>query len=114
MTVQSKPAFNGAKEAKCAACIALPSIPESTKLPLIAKVPGTILTEIQPEDDKTKDDWVPRHSSMIRLTGRHPFNSEPPPTDLFSSYITSPELHYVHNHGPVPKVGFTKDGFTKK
>lgn len=68
------------------------------------KVPGTVLSAILPEDDKTGDAWVPRDPKMIRLTGRHPFNSECPPTDLMASYITSPELHYVRNHGAVPKV----------
>jgi len=69
------------------------------------KVPGTHLTRILPEDEKTGDDWIARHEKMIRLTGRHPFNSEPPPADLMASYITPPELHYVRNHAKVPKVG---------
>lgn len=68
------------------------------------KVPGTNLTAILLEDEKSADAWVPRDPKMIRLTGRHPFNSEPPPSDLMDSYITSPELHYVRNHGAVPKV----------
>ena len=41
---------------------------------------------------------------MVRLTGRHPFNSEPIPKRLFDSFITPPSLHYVRNHGAVPKV----------
>jgi nitrate reductase (NAD(P)H) len=68
------------------------------------KAPGTVLTTVLPEDDKTADAWVPRDPKMIRLTGRHPFNSECPPVDLMGNYITSPELHYVRNHGAVPKV----------
>ena len=73
-----------------------------------SKIPGTTLTAILPEDDKSADAWVPRDPKMIRLTGRHPFNSEPPPSDLMASYITSPELHYVRNHGAVPKVRHLK------
>lgn len=41
---------------------------------------------------------------MVRLTGRHPFNSEPIPKRLFDSFITPPSLHYVRNHGAVPQV----------
>jgi hypothetical protein len=80
-------------------------VKDFTKISLPAsKIPGTQLVDILPEDQKTGDDWVPRHSKMIRLTGRHPFNSEPPPADLMASYFTSPELHYVRNHAKVPKV----------
>jgi nitrate reductase (NAD(P)H) len=57
------------------------------------------------------------------LTGVHPFNVEPPLTALykegmempthwetkcpiliFEGFLTSPELFYVRNHGPVPEV----------
>jgi nitrate reductase (NAD(P)H) len=68
------------------------------------KVHGSELTEILPEDLKTGDDWIARHPKMIRLTGRHPFNSEPPPADLMASYITPPALHYVRNHAKTPKL----------
>ena len=40
----------------------------------------------------------------MRLTGRHPFNCEPPPARLFESYIPPPSLHYVRNHGAVPRI----------
>ncbi|KAG7671215.1 hypothetical protein Ndes2437B_g03830 [Nannochloris sp. 'desiccata'] len=80
-------------------------IKEYNSLPLPdKKVPGTQLTKILPEDEKTGDDWIARHEKMIRLTGRHPFNSEPPPADLMAGYITSPELHYVRNHAKVPQM----------
>lgn len=45
-----------------------------------------------------------RHPELIRLTGRHPFNCEPPPARLFDDYITPPSLHYVRNHGAVPQI----------
>ena len=45
-----------------------------------------------------------RHPDMIRLTGRHPFNTEPPPARLFDSYLTPPTLHYVRNHGAAPRI----------
>eukprot|EP00227_Mantoniella_beaufortii_P020711 CAMPEP_0197602056 /NCGR_PEP_ID=MMETSP1326-20131121/36451_1 /TAXON_ID=1155430 /ORGANISM="Genus nov. species nov., Strain RCC2288" /LENGTH=113 /DNA_ID=CAMNT_0043169353 /DNA_START=69 /DNA_END=407 /DNA_ORIENTATION=- len=30
------------------------------------------------KDINTPDNWVPRHPRLIRLTGTHPFNCEPP------------------------------------
>ena len=62
-------------------------------------------TEILEADQKTPDRWLPRDSRLIRLTGVHPFNVEAPLTDLFNEgFLTSPELFYVRNHGPVPQV----------
>ena len=62
-------------------------------------------TEIDPLDHKTPDGWLPRDSRLIRLTGAHPFNSEAPLTALYDEgWLTSPELFYVRNHGPVPQV----------
>lgn len=54
-------------------------------------------------DKGTADHWVHRNPSLIRLTGKHPFNSEPSLTRLMShGFITPAPLHYVRNHGPVP------------
>ncbi|KAJ5166981.1 Eukaryotic molybdopterin oxidoreductase [Penicillium canariense] len=62
-------------------------------------------TEILDVDKGTPDNHVPRDSRLIRLTGIHPFNVEPPLTALFKEgFLTSPELFYVRNHGPVPQV----------
>lgn len=70
-------------------------LPPSTKQP----------TQILKEDAKTPDSWLPRDPRLIRLTGAHPFNVEAPLTDLFDEgFLTSPELFYVRNHGPVPQV----------
>ncbi|CAK9171587.1 unnamed protein product [Ilex paraguariensis] len=55
-------------------------------------------------DEGTADNWIERNPSMVRLTGKHPFNSEPPLTRLMHhGFITPVPLHYVRNHGPVPK-----------
>uniref|UniRef100_P36859 Nitrate reductase [NADH] n=1 Tax=Petunia hybrida TaxID=4102 RepID=NIA_PETHY len=55
-------------------------------------------------DEGTADNWIERNNSMIRLTGKHPFNSEPPLARLMHhGFITPVPLHYVRNHGPVPK-----------
>ncbi|KAH9888184.1 hypothetical protein F4778DRAFT_410797 [Xylariomycetidae sp. FL2044] len=57
------------------------------------------------EDLKTPDNHVPRDPRLIRLTGVHPFNVEAPLSELFDEgFLTSKDLHYVRNHGPVPKV----------
>ncbi|WOL20056.1 hypothetical protein Cni_G28858 [Canna indica] len=58
-----------------------------------------------PRDDGTSDNWIERNSSLIRLTGKHPFNSEPPLARLMHhGFITPVPLHYVRNHGAVPRA----------
>lgn len=92
----------------------LPEIP----LPPPSKAP----TEVLSIDKDTPDHHVARDPRLIRLTGVHPFNVEPPLTTLFNEgtkdiddlngmktqssagFLTSPELFYVRNHGPVPQV----------
>jgi nitrate reductase (NAD(P)H) len=62
------------------------------------------VSAIDPKDKGTPDEWVPRHPDMVRLTGRHPFNVEPPlPKLMESGFLTPASLHYVRNHGAVPK-----------
>ena len=54
-------------------------------------------------DDKTPDEWVRRHPDLVRLTGRHPFNCEPPLANLKKGgFLTPAHEHYVRNHGAVP------------
>ena len=67
--------------------------------------PSTAPSRVLDIDKKTPDSHVPRDPRLIRLTGVHPFNVEPPLTDLFNEgFLTSPELFYVRNHGAVPEV----------
>lgn len=67
--------------------------------------PKTRQNKVLPEDLKTPDNHVERDPRLIRLTGVHPFNVEAPLSDLFDEgFITSKDLHYVRNHGPVPRV----------
>lgn len=95
-----------------------------SKIPL--PPPSTAPTEVLGIDRETLDSHVPRDPRLIRLTGVHPFNSEPPLTALYDEgeenpvasilhsvhatqifrpgFLTSPELFYVRNHGPVPDV----------
>ncbi|OIW02416.1 hypothetical protein TanjilG_05009 [Lupinus angustifolius] len=62
---------------------------------------------LDPRDEGTADHWVHRNASMVRLTGKHPFNSEPPlPRLMHHGFITPVPLHYVRNHGPVPKINW--------
>ena len=49
-------------------------------------------------DEGTADAWIERNSSLIRLTGKHPFNCEPPLSRLMHhGFITPAPLHYVRN-----------------
>lgn len=79
--------------------------------------------EVLEVDKRTPDSHVFRDPRLIRLTGVHPFNVEAPLSDLFNEgFLTSPELFFVRNHGPVPKVDdedcldweFTVEGLVEK
>ncbi|KAK3368985.1 nitrate reductase [Lasiosphaeria ovina] len=61
--------------------------------------------KVLPQDLKTPDNHVERDPRLIRLTGVHPFNVEAPLSDLYDEgFLTTKDLHYVRNHGPVPLV----------
>lgn len=56
-------------------------------------------------DANTPDHWIARDERMIRLTGKHPFNSEAPLSELFSKgFLTPQNLFYVRSHGDTPRV----------
>jgi len=56
-------------------------------------------------DVGTPDEWLPRDGRLVRLTGRHPFNVEPPMSELRKTrFLTPPSLHYVRNHGACPRL----------
>lgn len=60
---------------------------------------------VDKKDADTPDNWVKRDPRILRLTGRHPLNCEPTMQDLMASgFITPPSIHYVRNHGAVPKL----------
>lgn len=60
---------------------------------------------IDAKDAGTPDNWIPRDPSILRLTGRHPLNCEPPMDQLINAgFITPVSLHLVRNHGAVPKI----------
>ena len=63
------------------------------------------LISIDEADQFSPDNWIPRSENLIRLTGKHPLNSEPKLTALFEAGLVTPnELHYVRNHGAVPRL----------
>ena len=58
------------------------------------------LLSIDEMDQFSPDNWIPRSSNLIRLTGKHPLNGDPKSTPLYdASLVTHNEFHYVRNHG---------------
>jgi nitrate reductase (NAD(P)H) len=67
----------------------------------------SILASLPPDerDVKTPDLWVKRDGRLVRLTGKHPFNCEPPlAVHQKYQFITPSSLHYVRNHGACPQL----------
>ncbi|KAH7066591.1 hypothetical protein BKA63DRAFT_495511 [Paraphoma chrysanthemicola] len=60
---------------------------------------------IDEADQFSPDNWLPRSSDLIRLTGKHPLNAEAHLGRLYDAGLITPnELHYVRNHGAVPRL----------
>ncbi|KAK3713621.1 hypothetical protein LTR37_008315 [Vermiconidia calcicola] len=60
---------------------------------------------INVKDQFTPDNWLPRSDHLIRLTSNHPFNAEAELSALYQAGLITPnELHYVRNHGAVPRL----------
>ncbi|XP_022990801.1 nitrate reductase [NADH]-like [Cucurbita maxima] len=60
---------------------------------------------LDPRHEGTADDWIKRNSSLVRHTGKHPFNSEPPLNRLTQyGFITPVPLHFVRSRGAVPRA----------
>lgn len=60
---------------------------------------------IDEQDQFSPDNWLPRSEHLIRLTGKHPLNAEAKLTALYEGGLITPnELHYVRNHGAVPRL----------
>ncbi|KAK4979657.1 hypothetical protein LTR28_003387 [Elasticomyces elasticus] len=56
-------------------------------------------------DAITPDNWIPRSGILIRNSGQHPLNAEPRLEALFSAGLITPnDIHYVRNHGNVPRL----------
>ncbi|RMX88701.1 hypothetical protein D0869_01431 [Hortaea werneckii] len=62
---------------------------------------------IDEKDQLSPDNWLPRSPHLIRLTGNHPLNAEAELGTLYDAGLITPnELHYVRNHGAVPRLGW--------
>ncbi|OAA55621.1 Oxidoreductase, molybdopterin-binding domain protein [Cordyceps fumosorosea ARSEF 2679] len=60
---------------------------------------------IDEQDQFSPDNWIPRSSHLMRITGKHPLNGEPKLDDLYEGGLITPnELHYIRNHGAVPRL----------
>ncbi|KAF4982077.1 hypothetical protein FZEAL_2229 [Fusarium zealandicum] len=89
-----------------ASLIGPPSINTTRPYPLPPKFRSK---QVLKEDLKTPDNYVERDPRLIRLTGVHPFNVEAPLSELYDEgFLTSEDLHYVRNHGAVPKCEDTE------
>jgi nitrate reductase (NAD(P)H) len=77
-----------------------------TEAPGLPPVPDSDTPLVVDETDiNTPDRWVKRDPRLVRLTGKHPFNSEAKLDTLFAAgFLTPISLFYVRNHGAVPKV----------
>lgn len=68
-------------------------------------VPKTELVQPLLLDAQTPDHWIARDERMIRLTGKHPYNTEAPLSVLFNQgFLTPQNLFYVRTHGDTPVV----------
>ncbi|PNY23972.1 Nitrate reductase [Tolypocladium capitatum] len=96
-----KGSFDGSTGGRFSPSILEPTADSPTSYPLPRKNGSK---GVLPQDLKTPDSHVPRDPRLIRLTGVHPFNVEAPLSDLYDEgFLTSENLHYVRNHGHVPK-----------
>jgi len=80
--------------------------PLAIPIPYVSKdeAPGDA-TVADYRDVGTPDEWLPRDGRLVRLTGRHPFNVEPPLSVLNKTRFLTPScLHYVRNHGACPQL----------
>jgi nitrate reductase (NAD(P)H) len=76
-----------------------------TFLSPLSHAPRAVSTSIDGVDAQTPDNWIPRSSHLIRRTGQHPMNAEAGLSMLFDAGLVTPnELHYVRNHGAVPRL----------
>jgi nitrate reductase (NAD(P)H) len=52
------------------------------------------------------DAWIQRSPLLVRNTGDHPLNAELSVDTLLQNEFTPSALHYVRNHGDVPKLSW--------
>lgn len=72
------------------------------------QVHNRVTIDIDEKDQFTPDNWFPRSADLIRLTGSHPMNAEPELSELFDAGLITPnEVHYIRNHGAVPRLAWS-------
>lgn len=49
----------------------------------------------------TYEEEPPRHPAL-KINSKEPFNAEPPARELVASFVTSVDMFYKRNHGPIP------------
>jgi nitrate reductase (NAD(P)H) len=85
-----------------------PLLPGSAEWPLHDPA-----TSVDKKDADTPDSWIPRDERILRLTGRHPLNCEPPMDQLMKyGFITPVSIHYVRNHGAAPSLKWSEHKIT--
>ncbi|KAF3397953.1 Nitrate reductase [NADPH] [Penicillium rolfsii] len=104
-TTTTQTVVSGERLASKKSHITFHDLPTPQEIDFPLPPPSFSPTEILDVDKGTPDHHVPRDPRLIRLTGVHPFNVEPPLTTLYDQgFLTPPELFYVRNHGAVPQV----------
>ena len=74
-----------------------------------------VATKIDIRDAKSPDSWVPRNPELVRLTGKHPLNAEPPLSKLVDQgFITPISVHFIRNHGKVALTNWESHRLTIK
>lgn len=122
-TLKGGPSSNPPSESNASGSVSdFDSSNSQKQAPAYPLPPNSRSNKVLPEDLKTPDNHVERDPRLIRLTGIHPFNVEAPLSELYNEgFITTKNLHYVRNHGPVPRVAdddildweFTIDGLVE-
>ena len=80
---------------------------ETPDLSVLEKAQSIYDVPVDYRDQGTPDGWLPRDGRLVRLTGKHPFNVEPPLSILNQyKFITPSSLHYVRNHGACPRLSW--------
>ncbi|SNX85144.1 probable nitrate reductase [Melanopsichium pennsylvanicum] len=72
---------------------------------VLPSIPATEAVQTLATDSNTPDHWIARDERMIRLTGKHPCNTEAPLSELFAKgFLTPQNLFYVRSHGDTPRI----------
>jgi DMSO/TMAO reductase YedYZ molybdopterin-dependent catalytic subunit len=88
----------------------LPAVPQEQQVREVAEDDRSVKLRRSSAAHKTPsratpDNWIKRDTRLVRLTGKHPFNTEARLDELFNAgFLTPSNLFYVRNHGAVPRI----------